>query len=772
MLAVMDVAALDRISRRRWLAAILACAALPGGCFWSDDDVAPAALPEPAAVRLADGRVTTVGTLSVGGVVFSGSPQVVRQGAAASADALAPGQRVEVEGSVDGGLTVVAQRVVIRTAVHGIVDQVSATRGRPEVGALVVLGQRVVVDDDTVTAAGMAIDDGLRGRAVDVHGDRSVDGSIRATRIALAQPDGALTGLSGPVASVDATDGSFTIDRLRVTTAAAAMEGFGAGGVAIGDWVEVVAASPPTADTLRAGIVTRLSRGVVADDGTPVVVSGLVESWTGLGDLVVAGQRVDARSAAMDGGEAAEIAVGTRLDVRGRIDAGGVLQAAAVTVHPGGIEEILSAAYIPASDARTVLVLEGRFAYVPLGAVLSDARPGGVALAGFDAIAHGDILRLRGRMSGRRFVANSVERVDGLSYNVLARGSVTHAHLAGDTVIMNFGDLRIEGSGPSYQDWDGNPMSAARFAAAAQLGVAVEVAGNPTHGVIQSRAVRLIGPLRRVVGINAGDGAAQVLGVATPAPAGGIRLEELRTGMVTHLKVPLAQEGVAPTLVSWSAPPQVWGKVTAVSGADLSVLYQPLTTDAATLLEPAMPTDADVVAKRVYEIHGLRDFDRGVVQATLVRARDDPADRNTLARGVVRAFDATARRFYLNGLMAYGWLDMDVIGLPAGASLGDGVWIQVQEGRVRDDDAVQPTRIDVLPPGLGAGEGDSVLFEGLVSMVRSATRFSVGNQAIDASAATFEGMGPPRSAASGDRVAVVGRVRFGEVLAERVTFQR
>lgn len=170
-----------------------------------NDDVAVAAI----------GEITALDSATINGIRYdTNAANVLVNGQPAIAGDLKPGQIVALEGEVNfSTATGTADEIRYVASVIGPVENVDATLGR-----LIVMGQTVLVDADTVlgpdidpdTYAGLSA-----GTTAQVSGFRNADGDILATRIE-AGATSANAQLIGTVTGLDLASMSFSIGRLIV----------------------------------------------------------------------------------------------------------------------------------------------------------------------------------------------------------------------------------------------------------------------------------------------------------------------------------------------------------------------------------------------------------------------------------------------------------------------------------------------------------------------------------------------------------------------------
>jgi hypothetical protein len=278
------------------------------------------------------GSISSFGSIVVEGERFDTSGAVfVLDGLPDSEDALRVGQVVRVTADFDAGT---ADEVMFTPDVAGPVDAnaIEATSG---VGTLTVLGQTVRVRPGTVVAGAAATGtpaDFAPGTRVLVSGFRDTSGRIVATYIgAVDVPDDEW--LTGRIATVDAPARRFVVGQVSVDySAAGAGADFPGGTPSVGDRVRVRGAV--SGGVLFADAVDPYT-ALGGADGSTVRVTGLADDdEAAAGLFVLAGNRVDARTATFTGGDEGELDDDTPVLVEGVRQDAGTIRADRVVLLP------------------------------------------------------------------------------------------------------------------------------------------------------------------------------------------------------------------------------------------------------------------------------------------------------------------------------------------------------------------------------------------------------------------------------------------------------
>lgn len=313
----------------------------------------------------AAGPITGFGSVIVGGVRFDDASAAIEDGdgRARTREDLQLGMTVEVTSDTisgsPGAERAVASRIRLDSELRGPAQGIA-----PNLGLFFVLGQRVEVDSTTAFDARLgALAQLTAGAFVEVFAVYdAAQGRYRAKRVAAADPaDGAR--LRGPVNAFDAAAQTLRIGSVSYSFA-------GASGVP---------ASLAPGQFVRLRVGTSLGPGgrwpVLAFGATALPplpeleggrISGLVTSFGSLASFAVGGREVDASGAGFGG----TLAVGDRVEVRGRIERG-VLRASRLQVESDDDDrrrEFEFAGPITSADA-------GAQTFVLRGQIISTVRP-------------------------------------------------------------------------------------------------------------------------------------------------------------------------------------------------------------------------------------------------------------------------------------------------------------------------------------------------------------------------------------------------------------
>jgi len=353
------------------------------------------------------GSITGFGSVWVNGVRYDTSSASFRRDddSNVSQSDLRIGMVARVEGSATAGT---ASLVSVDSAVKGRVEQVQGD-------TYVVMGQTVQTD------AGTFFDNGIRpavGDYIEVHGLPQAAGVIAATYIerksTLASPPYIVTGF---VTAQDAAASTLTIGALSVAYAGATT-----GDMPAGSWVGLLVevkgstcAGAPVCATLTASKVEPAGSRISASPKAEI--EGFVSALTADGFLLGGQRVVVTANTQFEDGTAADLVVGTKLEVEGPIS-DGVLTAMEIEFKAGARIEADVLQVI--GDRVTLVGLPGLSVQVTTQTALKD-------LGSLSALQPGDHVRLRGRPTDDGLVIATELELRSADTDVDVRGSVSSA---------------------------------------------------------------------------------------------------------------------------------------------------------------------------------------------------------------------------------------------------------------------------------------------------------------------------------------------------------
>lgn len=399
-----------RISGMNYLGLLLAAVVLSACGGSGGTNVAEGGI---GGTGMSVGVVTKVGSVTVNGVEFSTEGAQIITDEVNATDTtgqlvlennwISEGMVIFVEGDINpDGVTGTATRVTYLDSLEG------PLQAAPACNSLMVLGQNVVVDDQTVFDGVSLGTDGCLtglsvGNVVEASGLVTANGTLRASYLKkqseLWSPGDELE-LKGIVSNL--TAGGFTIWGQDVDTTTLV-------GLTLveGDYVEVVGTDFSATGALLASSVEVVSLG--GDDVAEAEFEGIITAIdTSAKQLVLGGvTTVDYTNAEFDGGGELDLAIGLRIEAEGAI-ANRVLVADEIE-----FEDSIELVGLFSTDGVDTLTLMGTGLQVRVND--ATAEIGGGSLSGFADITTGDSLEVRARSSAGGYVASRVEWQDPVS---------------------------------------------------------------------------------------------------------------------------------------------------------------------------------------------------------------------------------------------------------------------------------------------------------------------------------------------------------------------
>jgi hypothetical protein len=347
----------------------------------------------------------------------------------------------------------------------------------------VAAGQTVQVDampaDPTVFEGVRSLADLREGDSVEVHGQRDADGVIRASYIALTDESRGVR-VAGTLRAVDAARGQWAIQELLIDAAAASVL--------------------PAGDALRAGqrvvaytsgelaIDGRLLAQVIAvqrpgwADGAEVRLNGVIANWRSLADFAVQALPVDASSAVVEGGVAADVTAGRLVEIEGRVVGERLVAQRLRLVDPG----VAPTARVTASIGNFVSGSAFDVRQSPIDA--SAAAFSGLSTSN---LANGVPVRVTGALRGAALQARSVEAVEVRDGAALAvAGSVGAFDAMAQTIQLQGVTLPVRLLAATRYV-DGTPADL-------RAGVALAARGLVAGGVLQASEIQFGRPMPEV----------------------------------------------------------------------------------------------------------------------------------------------------------------------------------------------------------------------------------------------------------------------------------
>ena len=427
------------------------------------------------------GTIAGFGSIIVNGVRFdTANASIDVDGNPGTQSDLKVGHVVVVRGTMDDdGTDAVADAVSFGDLVEGPISAIDTTAD-----TITVLGQLIVIDDDTsfddeISPASI---DGLNiNDTVEVSGFLFADSSIAATRIE-RKSAGSEFEVTGQVSNLTTT--TFQINDLIIDFSAAQLDDFPAGSPENEQRVEAKGNKLGDNDELLATRVEFKGDELDAGDGDQVEVEGFITRFESATDFDVEGIPVTTNdSTFFKNGESGDLALNTKVEVEGPMDADRLITATKVDIklaHFIRIEGIVD----PVSD--TSVTIFGVQVNVDNLTRFEDKSAMDLDTFGLIDIMDGNYLETRGFENASGIVATRVERED-YDGEVAIRAFVDSVSAPNFTIR----GVPIETNDQTvFRDTMEQVIPAGDFFAQA-MGRLVEAEGSPSNGGILASEVEM-----------------------------------------------------------------------------------------------------------------------------------------------------------------------------------------------------------------------------------------------------------------------------------------
>lgn len=451
--------------------------------------VGPSPTP-PATTGVVRGAITGFGSVYVGGTRYdTSSAAFTRDDDDASQSDLSVGMVIKMRAERDDNR---AQRIEYDEDVKGPIDSISSDQ-------MTVLGQTVLLSDETRVDDSFDITTAVAGDIVEVSGFRNAADAIEASYV-----EGKDTvdeyEVVGAVRDLDPTTRTFRIGALIVDYSTARFDDFAASNLTSGQLVEVEdenrAYSPGDLRLVATEVELESSLRMEDDDDfnrshddNEAEIEGLITRIIDANQFVIAGVTVrTSTQTRYEFGTPADIRVGTKVEAEGSFGADDVLEADKVqfkrnAVRLAGVVENVDAA----ARLLTVLGVELRIA---AEARLEDDRDGTEGFQLSDIVA-GDFVETRGVASDTGMTAHELDRDD--SEDTRLRGPATDTNATAGTLRILGVPISTNAS-TRYERDDDVSMSRTEFFAALNDGqslVDAQWSGSITDPSIAVRELEL-----------------------------------------------------------------------------------------------------------------------------------------------------------------------------------------------------------------------------------------------------------------------------------------
>ncbi len=314
------------------------------------------------------------------------------------------GQVVTVFGSIDaGGTTGTADLVIYEDAVEGPVTGID-----PQLSQFTVLGQTIIVDDDTSYSfreGADSLSDLRDDDIVQVSGHTNADGVVVATHIgSAAATDG--FDVTGTVTSISNDTYQLSIGGLDVDFSAANIYGLAGGIPNVGQQIEVTGSY--ASGRFVAESISSAPRAISAAAGDQVEIEGLVTDYVSPWNFEVDGVPVSIGwRTQFEGGWLFHVVPNAKLEVEGNFSSDGRLMADTVQFERTGSDRIEGRVENVFGDE---VVVGGMTIRVDIETEYEDNDVTDVHRFGIGDLRTGDYIRVRSYSDGGEAIATRLER--------------------------------------------------------------------------------------------------------------------------------------------------------------------------------------------------------------------------------------------------------------------------------------------------------------------------------------------------------------------------
>jgi Domain of unknown function (DUF5666) len=390
------------------------------------------------------GAISGFGSIIVNGVRYDDSSAKIidDNGVSRSSNSLGLGMMVELKGTLRDDGTGSASDINLFSELQGPISNLNVAAGTFTVHGLSVTVSASTVFQDTSGLAALA-----NGNIVEVYGLRDA-ASISASRIEKKNliTDATIVKLRGQISAVNTIAKTFAIGSTTVNFSNAVITP-NAAALVDGAFIKLSSTTAAVSNTITANRIQVLgNRQFNLENGAKSEIQGLVSNFTSINQFMVSGIVVNAATATFVRGNAAAIANGARIEVKGSY-ANNVLTARLVKFEDGaGVDEFRLFGTVSNFTSLSNFVVRG---------VTVDASAVGVLFERGTAaqVANGSALELEGSLTtgatGPVLKASKVkfENSPGVGIPTTAGAELefkgTIASITGDTLVIGARTVKI-----------------------------------------------------------------------------------------------------------------------------------------------------------------------------------------------------------------------------------------------------------------------------------------------------------------------------------------
>jgi hypothetical protein len=370
-----------------------------------------------------------------------------------------------------------AERIEFAETVLGPIESIIINNPDAMQATISLLGQTVRTNALT-NLANVDLSTLTSGDSIAISGNRDAQGNIIASYLEKMTVVTEFR-VMGPVNNLVGT--SFDISGLKVDFGSANLN------QGVPDEGEVVRVKGASTDFTNAPATLKASSvqpGITLDANPDdeVELEGIVTQFANQGNFRVNGQAIDASSAIIENGIAADIKENVRLEVEGNIDSNGILQAEKVDIKADNPIRIdANVEMVNASDSSLTLlgirVMVNKFTQFE-DKIDIDLNPFGLA-----NINVADRIEMRGFLDGNNLIASRLEREDtnpDPDEKVELQAPLEASNATGGTVtLLGITVPATTALGTQFEDENDNPISQDAFYTALTSSALIKVKWDP-----------------------------------------------------------------------------------------------------------------------------------------------------------------------------------------------------------------------------------------------------------------------------------------------------
>ena len=433
-----------------------------------------------ATTSTVSGPITGFGSVFVNGVEYATSAaQITIDGQSGTEAQLRAGQIVTLQGTVNSDGTTGAA-----TTLHVIADVRGPVTAIDLIGnTFTVLGQTVRVStstlfDDSILSGGIT---GLSGASVEVSGFADPAGDIVASRVDLATSSSGFQ-VKGVVQGLDSTAHTFHINGLEVDYSAAAPSGT----LIDGSTVLVHGSGVSSHSALLASQVEILP-GIGASANQFADLKGIITTFTSASDFVLLGVHVATNSSTALVLRGLTLAAGVEVEVKGKFDASGVLQAQKVQATPSSAS-LVSGLVDSVSASNNTLSVMGVAITASNATTFDDHSSQHVKTFRLSDLHAGDYVLVSGAESTPGTLDAAALTRRNVTNQLYLQGTASHVAVPNFTLL---GVTLTTTAQTKYEGLGGAPSTAATFFSEVSNHI-VRVSASNSGGVLTATAVQIV----------------------------------------------------------------------------------------------------------------------------------------------------------------------------------------------------------------------------------------------------------------------------------------